>query len=182
MNIPAEAIELSYPLRIRQYGLRTDSGGAGHYRGGLGATKVFEAVDSDVVVSIRGERYFTPPWGLYGGQPAAPAQAWVERANGTIEEIPSKRVFTLHPGERLHVDTPGGGGYGDALERDAEAVRQDVCDRRVTIRQAREYYGVVLTEPGLTLDATATAHVRATMRQQRGAITWIYDRGPLGKA
>jgi N-methylhydantoinase B len=181
MNIPAEAIELSYPLRIRQYGLRTDSGGAGRYRGGLGATKVFEAVDGDVVVSIRGERYFTPPWGLYGGCPAAPAQAWVERSNGTIEEIPSKRVFTLHRGERLHVDTPGGGGYGDALERDPEAVRQDVCDRRVTIRQAREHYGVVLVEPGLTLDTSATARVRATMRQQRGAISWVYDRGPLGK-
>jgi N-methylhydantoinase B len=181
MNIPAEAIEMSYPLRIWHYGLRADSGGAGRYRGGLGATKVFEAVEGDVVVSLRGERYFTPPWGLYGGQPAAPAQAWVERANGTIEEIPSKRVLTLHRGERLHVDTPGGGGYGDALERNPEAVRQDVCDRRVSVRMAREQYGVVLEEPGLTIDHQATQRLRAMLRQQRGAVTWAYDRGPLGK-
>jgi N-methylhydantoinase B len=182
MNIPAEAIEMSYPLRIRRYGLRADSGGAGHYRGGLGATKVFEAVHGDVVVSLRGERYFTPPWGLYGGQPAAAAQAWVERADGSIEEIASKRVFTLHRSEKLYVDTPGGGGYGDALERAPEAVRQDVCDRRVTVRQARELYGVLLDEAGLAIDASATERLRATMRQQRGAITWVYDRGPLGKA
>jgi N-methylhydantoinase B len=182
MNIPVEAIEMHYPLRIRHYGMRTDSGGAGQYRGGLGARKVFEAVSGDVVVSVRGERYFTPPWGLYGGQPAAAAQAWVERADGSIEEIPSKRVFTLHQGERLYVDTPGGGGYGDALERDPEAVRQDVYDRRVSVRMAREHYGVVLEEPGLTLDVPATQRLRATLRQQRGAITWVYDRGPLGKA
>jgi len=181
MNIPAEAIEMSYPLRIRSYGLRENSGGAGRYRGGLGATKVFEAVDGDVVVSIRGERYFTPPWGLYGGQPAAPAQAWIERLGGRIEEIPSKRVFTLRQGECLHIDTPGGGGYGDPLARDPEAVRQDVCDRRVTIRMAREQYGVVLDESTCTIDHEATHHLRTRLQQQRGAITWTYDRGPLGR-
>lgn len=182
MNIPAEAIEMSYPLRIGRYSLRHDSGGAGCYRGGLGATKAFEAVDGDVVISIRGERYFTPPWGLYGGQPAAPAQAWIERADGTLEEIPSKRVFTLHQGECLYVDTPGGGGYGDPLERDPKTVRQDVRDRRVTIRMAREQYGVVLREPRLTIDHDGTQQLRAMLRRQRGPITWVYDRGPLGKA
>ena len=182
MNIPAEAIEMSYPLRIHQYGMRADSGGAGRFRGGLGATKVFEAVDGDVVVSIRGERYFTPPWGLYGGQPAAVAQAWIERADGLIEEIPSKRVFTLHQGERLHVDTPGGGGYGDPLARDPGAVCQDVCDRRVTVGMAREQYGVVLAAPELTVDEQATQQLRDTLRQQRGEITWVYDRGALGRS
>jgi N-methylhydantoinase B len=182
MNIPAEAIEMSYPLRIKHYGMRSDSGGAGRYRGGLGATKVFEAVAGDVVVSIRGERYFTPPWGLYGGQPAAAAQAWVERADGSIEEIPSKRVFTLHQGERLHVETPGGGGYGDPLERDPEVVRQDVSDRRVSLERAHQQYGVVLQESDLTVDEPATQRTRAALRRQRGEVTWIYDRGALGKS
>jgi N-methylhydantoinase B len=167
MNIPAEAIEMRYPLRILQYGIRPDSGGAGRYRGGLGATKVFEAAYGDVVVSLRGERYFTAPWGLAGGQAAAPAQAWVERLDGRIEEIPSKRVLTLHQGERLHVETPGGGGYGDPLERDPEAVRQDVHDRRITLGMAREHYGVVLEEATLTVDEAATQRVRTTARQQR---------------
>ncbi len=182
MNIPVEAIEMSYPLRIRQYGMRADSGGAGQYRGGLGATKVFEAVHGDVVVSIRGERYFTRPWGLYGGQPAAAAQAWIERLDGRVEEIPSKRVFTLRPGERLCVDTPGGGGYGDPLTRDAASVLQDVRDRRVSVQMARDQYGVVLREPERSVDEAATRRLRDTLRLQRGAITWVYDRGLLGKS
>ena len=120
-------------------------------------------------VSIRGERYFTQPWGLAGGQPAASAQAWVERADGSIEEIPSKRVLTLRQGESLHVDTPGGGGYGDPLERDPEAVRQDVYDRRVTVLMARQQYGVVLQEPGpgLSVDQEATQRLRTTLQAQR---------------
>src|SRR5262245_23891593 len=159
---------MRYPLRIRQYSLRNGSGGAGRYRGGLGGTKIFEATHGDVVVSLRGERYFTQPWGLAGGQPASSAQAWVERADGSIEEIPSKQVFTLHQGESLHVDTPGGGGYGDPLERDPEAVRQDVCDQRVTVLMARQQYGVVFQEPGLSVDPQATQRLRTARRAQRG--------------
>src|SRR5215813_13679718 len=147
--------------------LRDGSGGAGRYRCGLGGTKIFVATHGDVVVSIRGERYFTQPWGLAGGQPAASAQAWVERADGSIEEIPSKRVLTLHQGESLHIDTPGGGGYGDPFERDPEAVRQDACDRRVTVLLARQQYGVVLQEPGLRVDQEATQCLRAALRAQR---------------
>jgi N-methylhydantoinase B len=82
----------------------------------------------------------------------------------------------------LHIDTPGGGGYGDPLERDPEAVRQDVWDGRVSMRLAQEQYGVVLEAPGLIIDHQATQHLRATLCQRRGAITWVYDRGPLGKA
>lgn len=167
MNIPAEAIEMSYPLRIRHYGIRQDSGGAGQYRGGLGARKVFEAAYGDVVVSLRGERYFTAPWGLQGGQSGAMAQAWVERRDGSIEEIPSKRVLTLQQGERLHVDTPGGGGYGDPLERPPQAVEQDIRDRRISMQVARQVYGVVVDEPGFTVNHDATWRLRDTLRRQR---------------
>jgi N-methylhydantoinase B len=76
-------------------------------------------------------------------------------------------VFTLHQGESLHVDTPGGGGYGDPLERDPEAVRHDVCDRRVTVLMARQQYGVVLQEPGLSVDQEATQRLRTALRAQR---------------
>ena len=73
----------------------------------------------------------------------------------------------MHKGEFLHVDTPGGGGYGDPLERDPEAVRQDVYDRRVTVLMARQQYGVVLQEPGLSVDQEATQRLRTTLRAQR---------------
>ncbi|MGQ4809576.1 hypothetical protein NKDENANG_02997 [Candidatus Entotheonellaceae bacterium PAL068K] len=114
-------------------------------------------------------------------QPQRP-KAWVERADGSIEEIPSPRVFTLHRGERMHVDTPGGGGYGDALECAPEAMCHDVRDRWVTVRMAQQHYGVVLEESTLTVDAQATQQLRARQRQQPGTVTWVYDRGPLGKA
>ena len=107
-------------------------------------------------------------WYPYGESVISPSRGdWVERADGSTEEIPSKRVFTLHKGESLHVDTPGGGGYGDPLERDPEAVRQDVYDRRVTVLMARQQYGVVLQEPGLSVDQEATQRLRTTLRARR---------------
>jgi N-methylhydantoinase B len=68
MNIPVEALELNFPLRVRRAGLWADSAGAGTYRGGLGLEKVFEATTTDVTVSHRGERFATAPWGLHGGR------------------------------------------------------------------------------------------------------------------
>ena len=76
-------------------------------------------------------------------------------------------MFTLHQGESLHVDTPGGGGYGDPLERDPEAVQQDAYDRRVTVLMARQQYGVVLQEPGLRVDQEATQRLRTALWAQR---------------
>ena len=73
----------------------------------------------------------------------------------------------MHKGESLHVDTPGGGGYGNPLERDPEAVQQDVCDRRVTVLMAREQYGVVLQEPELSVDQEATQRLRTALQAQR---------------
>lgn len=69
----------------------------------------------------------------------------------------------------MHVDTPGGGGDGDPLERDPEAVRQDVCDRRVTVSKAREHYGVILHESSLRIDQEATQRLRAALRTRHGS-------------
>ena len=98
------------------------------------------------MVTVRGERFYTRPWGLCGGEAAASARAWVERQDGTREEIQSKRVLTLHAGDRLHFHTPGGGGYGDPLERSMASVDADVLDGKVSRDAARERYGVVVAE------------------------------------
>ena len=160
MNIPVEAMEMGFPLRVLRYRIKEDTGGAGRFRGGLGAEKVFEAARGEVTVSFRGERHFTQPWGLAGGEPGASGRAWVERRDGSVEVIRSKRVFTLNAGDRLHVDTPGGGGYGAPHERPTQAVVRDVRDRRVSIATALERYGVVVRERDLTLDEAATARLR----------------------
>jgi N-methylhydantoinase B len=182
MNIPVEAVEMEFPIRIGRCRLWGDSAGAGRWRGGLGLEKVFEATRAELTVSHRGERFSTAPWGLFGGRPARNGNAFVLRRDGSREAVPSKQVLTLGTGEGLHVFIAGGAGHGDPLERDAERVRADVLDRRVSIEAAGEDYGVVL-EPGrLTVDGPATAALRARKRAARGPVTWTYDRGPgLGR-
>lgn len=164
MNIPVEAFEMGHPLRVERYKIKRNSGGAGQYRGGLGSEKVFAVLRGEVTISLRGERYFTQPWGVEGGAPGASARAWIERRDGSVETIHSKREFTLAEGERLHVHTPGGGGYGDPLDRPAEQVLLDVLDDRISAGQAREQYGVVIDGDGTLIDTVATQAARQALR------------------
>jgi len=179
MNIPVESVEMSFPLRIRRSRLSADSAGAGQFRGGLGLEKVFEATTTDVTVSHRGERFASSPWGLYGGQPAPRARAFVIRADGRREDVPSKKMLTLHPGDQLWEYIAGGAGYGDPLERDPELVLADVLDGKIAAEAARADYGVVLLPGAVDHDATKTR--RDTQRAARGPIDWTFDRGDAGR-
>jgi N-methylhydantoinase B len=177
MNSPVEAIELDHPLRIIKNRLWEGSGGAGEYRGGLGYEKVFEVVRGEVVLAHRGERFFSQPWGLFGGRPAPRSRAFVKRRDGHSEEIPSKGMYTLQPGDQLHVFVAGGGGYGDPLKRDPQRVLEDVLDRKVSLVEARDVYGVVIDEITATVNAALTAQRRAESSATGRACMEIYDRG-----
>jgi N-methylhydantoinase B len=177
MNIPVESVEMSFPLRIARARLNQDSGGAGQFRGGLGLEKVFVATTTDVTVSHRGERFASSPWGLHGGHPAPRAYAFIVRRDGRREEVPSKMMLTLHPGDQLWEYIAGGAGYGDPLERDPDLVLADVLDGKVSSGAARAGYGVVLTTAGTAVDHEATKAAREVLRQARGPIDWTYDRG-----
>jgi N-methylhydantoinase B len=180
MNIPVESVEMGFPLRIRRARFDTDSAGAGQFRGGLGLEKVFEATTTDVTVSHRGERFASSPWGLYGGRPAARARACVIRADGRREDVPSKKMLTLHPGDQLWEYVAGGAGYGDPLERDPDRVRADVLDGKISREAARADYGVVLLLDG-GVDHDATKACRDALRAARGPIDWTFDRGEAGR-
>ncbi len=180
MNIPIEATELTHPLRVRAYHLRQDSGGAGRFRGGLGSEKGIEVTHGEVQVSLRGERFFTQPWGLHGGIAGASAKAWIARQDGTREEIRSKRVFTLRAGDTLHIHTAGGGGYGDPLTRDPERVWEDVLDRKVSREQAGDIYGVVLQGEDLAIDQAATTARRKALGGSRRQSSLVFDHGAAG--
>ena len=180
MNIPVESVEMSFPLRIRRSRLSAGSAGAGQFRGGLGLEKVFEATTTEVTVSHRGERFASSPWGLYGGQPAPRARAFVIRADGRREDVPSKKMIVLHPGDQLWEYIAGGAGYGDPLERDPELVLADVLDGKIAAEAARADYGVVLL-PGGAVDHDATKTRRDTQRAARGPIDWTFDRGDAGR-
>jgi len=181
MNIPVESVEMGFPVRIPRTGLWADSGGAGQFRGGLGLVKVFEATGTDIMISHRGERFASAPWGLHGGLPGRSARAFILRRDGRREELPSKQMIELHPGDQLWEYIAGGAGYGDPLERDPAQVLADVLDGKVSHESARETYGVVLVSEGHAVDELGTKEYREAIRRRRGPITWTFDRGVDGR-
>jgi N-methylhydantoinase B len=178
-NVPVEALELEFPLRVGHYRLRRDSGGAGRWRGGLGFEKSFEALRGAVAISHRGERHHTAPWGIFGGGPGAMGKSRLIRADGTEEPFASKAELRLLPGDRLELWTTGGGGHGDPFERDPAMVLDDVVDGKVSVEAAATDYGVVIADGAV--DEAATDAKRKEAVAERGPLNWTYDRGPLGR-
>jgi N-methylhydantoinase B/oxoprolinase/acetone carboxylase alpha subunit len=110
-NTPVEAFEQAFPLRIRTYALRQGSGGIGQYPGGDGLIREYEAL-TETSATILTDRRNSQPYGAQGGGPGTSGRNSLLRANGTWETLPAKARIELHPGDRLRIETPGGGGYG----------------------------------------------------------------------
>jgi len=111
LNTPAEALEYAYPFRLRQYSLRPDSGGAGKYTGGDSIIREIELL-TDAQVTLLADRRTRGPYGLAGGRDGTPGRTSVIRRDGSIEELPGKTSLALRAGERIRIETPGGGGWG----------------------------------------------------------------------
>jgi N-methylhydantoinase B/oxoprolinase/acetone carboxylase alpha subunit len=110
-NTPIEAIEHYLPVRIREYAIARGTGGEGRFAGGDGLVREYEVL-CDTSVTVLSERRLTRPYGVGGGKPGAPGRNRVFRADGRVEELPGKARVELHAGDRLRIQTPGGGGYG----------------------------------------------------------------------
>lgn len=110
-NTPAEALEYAYPLRVRKYSLRRDSGGAGRHRGGDGIVREIEVL-ADAEVTPLADRRSRGPWGLQGGGDGAPGTASVVAEDGSQQSLPGKFNRRLRKGERIRIESPGGGGWG----------------------------------------------------------------------
>ncbi|MBK1658411.1 hydantoinase B/oxoprolinase family protein [Paracraurococcus ruber] len=128
MNLPAEAAEMETPIRLNRVALRPGSGGDGEYRGGLGTIREYEALVDEVSFTHRSERHFSAAGGLFGGAPGAMARSVIHRSDGTQEVIPSKIVTRLQKGDRVVIETAGGGGYGEPGRRAAAAREADARD------------------------------------------------------
>jgi N-methylhydantoinase B len=115
LNTPAEALEYAYPLRVRRYSLRRDSGGLGKHRGGDGIVREIEVL-TDCEVTLLADRRQRGPWGLAGGGDGAPGKAGIVRGNGAVESMPGKFSTRLCAGERIRIESPGGGGWGRIVD------------------------------------------------------------------
>ncbi len=113
LNTPVEALEYAYPFRVTEYSLRRGSGGAGLYAGGDGLVREVELL-ADAEVTILSDRRKTAPYGLQGGESGRPGRSVAIRASGTREELASKTSVRLKCGERIRIESPGGGGWGKA--------------------------------------------------------------------
>jgi len=112
-NTPIEAIEHYLPVRIRRYALRQDSGGPGQYPGGEGILREYEML-TETSITLLSERRSSHPYGANGGEPGACGRNEVIHADGTVETVSAKARLELMRGDRLRIETPGGGGFGPA--------------------------------------------------------------------
>ena len=162
-NVPTEVTETMSPLLIRRKEFRTDSGGAGVFRGGLG--QIMEVVnldDAPFTVSANYDRVLFPPRGRDEGGDGA--TGIVSLGSGVTLNGKGRQIVPR--GDALILEMPGGGGLGNPLKRDPERVARDVRLGMVSAAAARDLYGVVLT-PDLGVDVDATASLRAARGMSR---------------
>ena len=159
---PLEILEASYPVRFTQWALRPDSAGAGTHRGGLGAIyEIAIEAEGGAEAFLLGDRGLFPPFGVAGGGPAAANRfAWETEQGWRSSPMVSKAFgLSLARGQRLRLETPGGGGWGEPFRRDPARVARDVRLGYASREAAREVYAVVVQEDG-SVDAEATAALR----------------------
>ena len=180
-NTPVEIFETLFPFRVLSYGLNRDSGGAGRRRGGLGTRRDLLVTGGDVTVSMMMDHVKSGALGLFGGATGGLSGVWVRRAGErkllTFPEAfgvvsPSKFAdVVVREGDQVRIDSAGGAGYGDPVERDVELVLADVREGFVSADAAVREYGVAIpTGPdGLPMvDETETARLRAADPQGEG--------------
>ncbi len=145
--IPLELQEAVLPVRIKEFSLRPDSGGAGTFRGGLGFRKVYEIL-APCEIQTNLDRTKFPPWGANGGGPARPGRFTLARAGGADVPIGKEKGLKLAAGDIVSVETGGGGGWGPASERPLEAIQRDLDAGYVTPSAAMHDYGVTIDAAG----------------------------------
>jgi len=183
---PIEAVEQLYPVRVECTMLREDSGGPGRWRGGLGLTREVRIEAAATRLSVLAEKAVLPPFGVCGGAAGARNHFWVRRDGRAIEpsSLPGKvSSFPIERGDVIVMESSGGGGFGDPLDRDPARVAADLAEGYVTRAAAETIYGVVWS--GDRLDAAATAARREALRAARPRVRLVAATGldrELGRA
>lgn len=175
-NNPIESVESSASVRVESWALRAGSGGAGQWRGGLGLSLVFRILTDGCQVLGRGtERFRFAPWGMEGGREGALFRVILDRADGTRVEVGKLDVLDVNTGDIVSILTPGGGGYGDPMRRDPQAVAEDLRRGFITEDDARDLYGVALDASGGP-DIAATESLRCRADENPGGFIFGAER------
>ena len=140
-NLPIETIEARYPLLMEEYSLREDSGGAGQYRGGLGLVRQYRLLADTAILQLRADRHEHPPYGLFGGQPAASSRNLIDRGKG-FEVLPAKVTLEIGKETVIRHEQAGGGGWGDPANRERSAIERDLLNGKISAARAAADYGV----------------------------------------
>jgi N-methylhydantoinase B len=174
-----EFVEAEMPIVVERNVLRTDSGGAGTTRGGLGLRRELRLTCDEASYSVLSDRAVVPPYGVLGGASAAPVRVSVRaREQDADLATPGKTTgLRIAKGAVVTMQSAGGGGYGDPLERDPRLVAADVIGGYVSPRSARDDYGVVIGSDG-NADVPATALQREHLRGARLRFALVADESP----
>ena len=140
-NLPIEAIEMEYPLRVDRYGFIPDSGGAGKYRGGLGLQRVVRPIGHTCIFNGVGERFRNNPWGIFDGCAGKSGSFWLEEDHCLPVQLSHKSPdMPLKPNQALVVNTPGAGGYGDPKKRSKELIKVDKVSGKFSDKFLSKFY------------------------------------------
>jgi N-methylhydantoinase B len=160
---PVEIIESEFPTRLKRFELIRDSGGPGKFRGGLGIVREYENL-AEARFSIRSAKHVIPAQGVAGGATGRTGDIRINPGSAAEKQLPTRYAdYPLRAGDVFRLESPGGGGFGNPLERDPELVLEDLDQGYVSPACARDRYGVVarLQDGRWVLDPVAT-------RRQRG--------------
>ena len=175
---PVESIENLFPLIVEKCELRVDSAGDGKTRGGLGLRREIRVIAEDASLSILSDKNLIPPYGVLGGFWGAANCFHVIREGQWVapSEIPGKvSRFPLKKGDLVSMETSGGGGYGDPLERDLCLIEKDLCEGFVTEEKTKVRYGVALIDG--RIDEARTFQLRETLRKQQNYLKTLLWNG-----
>jgi N-methylhydantoinase B len=162
-----EIAEVELPVRIEEYSIASDSGGAGKHRGALAQVRAVRCLAREATLQLRSDKRRFPPYGLQGGKPGTPSWNILNPGDGEVV-LPTMGVSPMVEGDLIRHVMAGGGGWGDPLDRDSELVREDVRGEKLSAEYARREYGVVVDAEGLQVDWEATAELRKQMRAGDG--------------
>jgi N-methylhydantoinase B len=170
-NISSHSVEMTeaeQPMQILAYEFCADRSGAGKYRGGAAMYREYKFLEDEAVLQVRADRNLFHPYGLYGGEPGECSRNSLNPGSSNEQALAGKVTMKIRRNDVFRHELPGGGGWGDPLERDPAQVQDDVRNGYVSASKARTDYGVEVDAEGRTLDHVATKILRRRIRAERG--------------